>query len=143
MEPKRRREETKEVGEANSWLTKAAGQPNSCLTNLLVKQTMVNFLVDQPAKVSQCGLQHPRSPKSTSKKWKLLPKLFKIGMPVLPSSLWSDLGNQGSRHIKSWDQSYRPSDTGRPQLASYGMKSGTTGNDFERIHQDNSTTLTL
>ena len=51
MEPKRRREETKEVGEANSWLTKAAGQPNSCLTKPLVKQTMVNFLVDQPAKV--------------------------------------------------------------------------------------------
>ena len=52
MEPKRRREETKEVGEANSWLTKAAGQPNSCLTKPLVKQTtMVNFLVNQPAKV--------------------------------------------------------------------------------------------
>ena len=43
MVPKWSQEATKEVGEAHSWLTKAAGQPNSCLTKPLVKQTMVNF----------------------------------------------------------------------------------------------------
>ena len=50
MVPKWSQEATKEVREAHSWLTKA---PNSCLTKPLVKQTMVNFLVDQRAKASQ------------------------------------------------------------------------------------------
>ena len=142
--PKWSQEATKEVREAHSWLTKAAGQPNSCLTKPLVKQTMVNFFGWPTRQSLPRGNQPPRIPKSTSKKWKLLPKLFKIGMPVLTplrcGQIW------GTKAADTWNHRISHTDLHTQvdlNLRPMEWSQEKTGNDFEPTHDDNSTMLTL